>query len=117
MNKAKQLLLFVWHTWYVKYLLVCIIGVLVVGFLDDNSVLAHLNNKQRIQELEDEIEYYEGVNNENKERIRQLDENPKAMEKIARERYFMKADDEDIFVLSDDEEQSMQLTSTDGAVN
>ena len=29
---------------------------------------------------------------------------PKAMEKIARERYFMKADDEDIFVLSDDGE-------------
>ena len=25
------------------------------------------------------------------------------MERIARERYFMKADDEDIFVLSDDE--------------
>jgi cell division protein FtsB len=28
--------------------------------------------------------------------------NPKAIEKIARERYFMKADDEDVFVLSDD---------------
>ena len=32
-----------------------------------------------------------------------LDSNPKAIEKIARERYFMKADDEDIFVLSDDQ--------------
>ena len=28
---------------------------------------------------------------------------PKAIARIARERYFMKADDEDIFVLSDDE--------------
>ena len=28
--------------------------------------------------------------------------NPKAITKIARENYFMKADDEDIFVLSDD---------------
>jgi cell division protein FtsB len=28
------------------------------------------------------------------------------MEKIARERYFMKADDEDIFVLSDDNRQT-----------
>ena len=27
------------------------------------------------------------------------------MEKIARERYFMKADDEDIFVLSDDQRE------------
>ena len=31
-----------------------------------------------------------------------LDSDPKAIEKIARERYFMKTDDEDIFVLSDD---------------
>ena len=28
--------------------------------------------------------------------------NPSAITKIARERYFMKADDEDIFVLSDE---------------
>ena len=34
--------------------------------------------------------------------IRLLDSDPNAMRKIARERYFMKADDEDIFVLSDD---------------
>jgi cell division protein FtsB len=31
-----------------------------------------------------------------------LKRDPKAIEKIARERYFMKADGEDIFVLSDD---------------
>jgi cell division protein FtsB len=43
------------------------------------------------------------VNQKNKERIRQLEDNPKEIEKIAREQYFMKADDEDIFVLSDDE--------------
>ena len=38
-------------------------------------------------------------------KIRELDKDPKAMEKIARERYFMKADDEDIFVLSDDQRE------------
>ena len=31
------------------------------------------------------------------------------MEKIARERYFMKADDEDIFVLSDDNRHTNTL--------
>ena len=33
------------------------------------------------------------------------------MEKIARERYFMKADDEDIFVLSDDDREAKPLES------
>jgi cell division protein FtsB len=38
-----------------------------------------------------------------------LDSNPKAIKKIARERYFMKADDEDIFVLSDDEKTGKSI--------
>ena len=41
-------------------------------------------------------------------RRKQLDKDPKAIEKIARERYFMKTDDEDIFVLSDDQSAAPQ---------
>lgn len=93
-----------WHLWYMKYVVVCVIGVLIVGFLDENSVWNHFNNMQRISELEVEIDHYTQLNEKNKQRIKQLEKDPKAIEKIARERYFMKADDEDIFVLSDDEE-------------
>ena len=103
MGRMKQLFVSFWRVWYVKYIVVCVLGVLIVGFLDDNSVLSHVNNMQRIEELQGEIDVYEAQNQENVKRIRQLDENAKEVEKIARERYFMKADDEDIFVLSDDE--------------
>ena len=34
---------------------------------------------------------------------------PKAIERVAREDYFMKADDEDIFVLSDDQPKEKSL--------
>ncbi len=105
MGKIKQFFIRVWHTWYMKYVVVCVIGILIVGFLDDNSVLSHMNNMKRIGELQEEIEHYEALNKSNVSRIRQLEDNPKEVEKIARERYFMKADDEDIFVLSDDEEK------------
>ena len=101
--KVKQNIARIWHLWYMKYVLVCVVGILIVGFLDDNSVLSHFNMMQRKSELREEIEYYETVNQKNKERIRQLEDNPKEIEKIAREQYFMKANDEDIFVLSDDE--------------
>ena len=40
-----------------------------------------------------------------------LEADPKAMEKIARERYFMKADDEDIFVLEDDPKNTNILSN------
>ena len=97
-----------------KYVIVCVLGILIVGFLDDNSVLSHLNMMQRKSELREEIEYYETLNQKNKERIRQLEDNPKEIEKIARERYFMKAEDEDIFVLSDDDEKQEGVVTDEG---
>ena len=57
---------------------------------------------QRISELQDEIDMYNAQYQNDQAQIRKLDSDPKAIKKIARERYFMKADDEDIFVLSDD---------------
>lgn len=114
--KVKQNIARIWHLWYMKYVLVCVVGILIVGFLDDNSVLSHFNMMQRKSELREEIEYYESVNQKNKERIRQLEDNPKEIEKIAREQYFMKADDEDIFVLSDDEvEQKEEVVPNENA--
>ena len=88
---------------YMKYIIVFILGGVVIGFVDSNSsVRAHLSYKQRISELQDEIEFYENENARDQERIRQLETNPTAMERIAREHYFMKHADEDIFVLSED---------------
>ena len=77
-----------------KYLITIVVGVALVGFLDENSLLMHVRYRLRISELNDQIEMYD-------ER-RELRLHPKAIEKIARERYFMKADDEDIFILSTD---------------
>ena len=74
-----------------------------------------MKNRQRISELMEEKDRYNAIFERDKAQIRELDRNPKAMEKIARERYFMKADDEDIFVLSDDERDSKILTDNAAA--
>ena len=103
-NRVKAFLLRVWHSLFFKYAVVAIVGVVIVGFLDDNSFWSHFKNMQRISELKEETEKYNAEYRRDQARIRELDRNPKAIEKIARERYFMKADDEDIFVLSDDGE-------------
>ena len=103
-NRVKAFLLRVWHSLFFKYAVVTISGLAIVGFLDDNSFWSHYKNLLRIRELKEETEKYNADFRRDQARIRELDRNPKAMEKIARERYFMKADDEDIFVLSDDGE-------------
>lgn len=103
MKKVKTILLRILRIPALKYIVVTILAVVLIGFVDDNSVWHHIRNKQYISELEDEIAKYEELNQSNQEKIRELDSNPKAIEKIARERYFMKTDEEDIFVLSEDE--------------
>lgn len=103
LKKIKVYALRIWRSMFLKYAVVCILGVLLVGFLDDNSVWHHIQNLQQIESLKKEKEQYEANFKRDQAQIKELDRNPKAMEKIARERYFMKADNEDIFILSDDE--------------
>ena len=102
MNRLKTAFLYVIHINYLKYAVVMVLGVLIVGFIGDNSIFAHMKNKQRISELQEEIDYHMANYQRDQAKIRELEANPKAMERIARERYFMKTKDEDIFVLSDD---------------
>ena len=110
MKKMKSLLLRIGRITGLKYAVVAVVAIVLIGFVDENSAWNHLRNKQRISELEEEIAAYTERCHLDQERIRTLDANPKAIEKIARERYFMKADDEDVFVLSDDEQPDLNTT-------
>lgn len=91
-----------------KYYIVIILGALIVLVLDKNSVLHQIQLHSQIESLQDEITRYTEENKEATRRLRELEHNPKAIEKIAREHYFMKADNEDIFVLSDDQVQEKE---------
>ena len=115
MNKIKKYALLVWRSQALKYALVCVVGVLIVGFLDENSLWNHLKNRQRIDELTEEKARYHADFQRDQKKIRDLDLDPKAMERIARERYFMKADDEDIFVLREEDSEEKTTVSDETA--
>ena len=85
-----------------KYLIVIVIGVLVVGVIDDNSIYQHFKYRFQINNLHSEIDKYTKQYQEDSQKLKEMRKGLKAYERIARERYFMKADDEDIFVLSTD---------------
>lgn len=103
MNRVRNFIAFFQLSRWLKYVIVVLVGVISVGFLGDNSLWSHYQNKLRISELQQEIDKYNRINDADQRMLRELSTNPKAIEKIARERYFMKMDDEDIFVLSDDQ--------------
>ncbi|MGN0222217.1 MAG: septum formation initiator family protein [Prevotella sp.] len=106
MEKLKALTAYLRKHTIVKYSLVTVFGVLIVGIFDENSVWNHMLKRQKIQQLEEEICAYKKLNESNLRQLKLLKTDIKAMERIARERYFMKADDEDIFVMNENNKPS-----------
>ncbi|WP_314495815.1 FtsB family cell division protein [Prevotella sp.] len=89
-----------------KFHIVIILGVLIVGVLDENSFMKRIEYAYQIEDLKTEIQKYNNQYQHDMQHLKELKTDPKAVARVARERYFMKADNEDIFVLSDDEHQT-----------
>lgn len=85
-----------------KYKITIGLGLLFVVFIGDNSYRRSLELQYVVKDLQDEIAKYRKIYNNDRKQLRELERDPRNIERIARERYFMKTDDEDIFVLSSD---------------
>jgi len=109
MSRLKLIFALIGHY---KYVVTIVVGILIVGFLDENSFLSRMRLELQVSDLEAEIDHYKQIHEANTQQLRELRSNPDAFGKIARERYFMKSDDEDIYVLSDDNKQSAKDDET-----
>lgn len=96
-----------------RYAIVFVFGFLFVGVIGENSYATRFGLDAKISDLKDEINDYKARDAKVKKVLLELRDNPAAIEKIARERYFMKADDEDIYVLSDDQSDSKTQKQTE----
>lgn len=90
--------------------------VLIVGFIDDNSFMHRFDRRSRMSQLRREIETYKAQYETADCCLREMDANPKAIEKMARERYFMKRPGEDVFVIIDSEDDVSETAPTDSSV-
>ncbi len=81
-----------------KYVLVLLLFTVWMLFLDNYSYLDHRILDIEINELEDNKEYYQGEIERDQKSINQL-KNSNQIEKYAREKYYMKKDSEDIYII------------------
>ncbi|WP_294591122.1 septum formation initiator family protein [uncultured Bacteroides sp.] len=88
-----------------KYLITLVIFAVVVGFLDENSIMRRMGYAREESRLRDEIEKYRKEYEENTERLNELAVDSGAIERIAREKYLMKKPNEDIYVFEGDIEE------------
>ena len=101
MDKLATLWMFVRRQ---KYWITVGVFAVIIGFLDENSMLKRLKYPQEEHQLRSEIEKYRKEYEENTRRLKELMVDSDAIERIAREKYLMKKPNEDIFVFKDDVE-------------
>jgi cell division protein FtsB len=82
-----------------KYFLTVIILAVWVLFFDKNDLKTQIDFKKQVKQLEEERNYYAKENAEISRELKELTTNPKTIEKFAREKYLMKRDNEDIFII------------------
>ncbi|KAB1067709.1 septum formation initiator [Tamlana haliotis] len=79
-------------------------------FFDANSWIIHSELNAEIDDLETEKEYYQKEIIKDKKELKQL-ETEEGLEKFARERYYMKHDNEEIYII--EYEDSLKTDTND----
>ena len=87
-----------------KYYLILVIFTILMLFLDNYSYLEHRLLNKQIDELEDNKAYYQSEIGKDSIKIQHL-KNDNMVEKYAREKYYMKKDSEDIYIVEFEEEK------------
>lgn len=89
-----------------KYLTAIFIFLFLVGFVDENSLYTRYQRRVVIGNLHREIDKYQRQFDTEREQLQALENDPASVERMARERYFMKRPNEDVFVFVSDSEDA-----------
>ena len=86
-----------------KYLLTALGFTIWILFFDARDfITSHFRERGELMKLEQSKKYYEQQIAATKQELEQLKSNPALLEKYAREKYLMKRDNEDLFLIRED---------------
>lgn len=73
-----------------------------LAFFDSNDLMSRFRMSRKLGQLENEKEYYQEKIKEVEKDRHELMTNQELLEKFAREKYLMKKESEDIFIIADE---------------
>jgi cell division protein FtsB len=82
-----------------KYFIALTFFISWLMFFDTNDFFTQYDMRQTLKGLRNDHQYYFDEIRKNKEAMHELKTNPENLEKFAREKYMMKKDNEDLFVV------------------
>lgn len=82
-----------------KYFVATVAFAVWMLFFDKNDLLAQYEYRSQVNKLQEEKDFYEKEIKQVKKDLSELNTNLNTAEKFAREKYLMKKDNEDVFVI------------------
>ena len=82
-----------------KYFISSLAFVSWMVFFDSKDLLTQAQRKQELSDLQVSKEHYTQLITAERKELSQLQSNPATLEKYAREKYYMKRDNEDLFIV------------------
>ncbi len=86
-----------------KYTISFAAFVVWIMFFDDNNWRQHQKNLKELALLQDQVSFYKHKIEDDKRRLHELQTNNENLEKFAREQFFMKKANEDVYVIVEEE--------------
>jgi cell division protein FtsB len=84
-----------------KYLLSIVVFVIWIAFFDRNDLFTQYDRKDELKRLEASRAYYQAEIASTKKDLLELNSNPQVLEKFAREKFYLKRANEDVFIVED----------------
>lgn len=81
-------------------IIVILVLLVILFFFSDSSFPKRLKQESEIKDIKAQIELYDKQIEENKEKLNELQSNKDDLEKFARENYYMKKENEEIFIIA-----------------
>lgn len=81
-----------------KYMITVIVFIVWISFFDQNNFITQYDFIKELKSLEKDKAFFIEELNKTRQELNDLTTNPVTLEKFAREKYFMKKDNEEIFV-------------------
>jgi len=86
-----------------KFFLITIAFLVWMIFFDKNDLFSQYQYHQQVSKLKQERNFYKAETDKVSKDLDELTSNPAKLEKFAREKYLMKKDNEDVFVIVKEE--------------
>lgn len=98
---GKKLSAFGRNIWHHKYLWTILLFVILVGFIDSNSLMQRYRLTKHNAALRAEIKQYDESYKADSRTYEELQKSDEAVKKVARVELFMKTDNEDVYVIEE----------------